>query len=115
MPVLDIRTYKLVPGARADFDRIFREEALPMLERLGIEVVLYGPSTADDDGYCLIRAFSSAAERDELLGAFYGSEEWQRDYAAEVSGLIEAYHAVVVELTPAIEDLQDSRLAPEES
>lgn len=38
MPVLDLRTYKLVPGGGEEFDRIFRERALPMLHRFGIDV-----------------------------------------------------------------------------
>src|SRR6266542_4133877 len=37
--VLDLRTYKLVRGGGEEFDRIFREGALPMLHRFGIEVV----------------------------------------------------------------------------
>jgi len=29
--VLDVRTYQLVPGAREEFDRILREEAMPLV------------------------------------------------------------------------------------
>jgi hypothetical protein len=47
-PVLDLRTYKLVPGWRKTFDDILRERALPMLRRYGTEVVGCGPSLADD-------------------------------------------------------------------
>jgi hypothetical protein len=50
-PVLDIRTYRLVPGGQADFDRILREDALPMLERFGIRVVAAGASVDDADLY----------------------------------------------------------------
>ena len=99
VPVLDLRTYKLVPGARAEFDRLFRESALPMLNRYGIEVVGYGPSVADDDHYYLMRAFASAAHRDEQLGSFYGSVEWRQNYEDAVLALIESYHVVVIELT----------------
>jgi NIPSNAP len=96
--VLDVRTYKLVPGGRGEFDRIFREGALPMLERAGIDVVAYGPSLDDDDdSYCLIRAFASAAERREQLHAFYGSDEWLQNYDDAVMALIESYHVVLIE------------------
>jgi hypothetical protein len=97
--VLDVRTYKLVPGARVAFDRIFREGALPMLERDGIDVVAYGPSLDDDDSYCLIRAFASDAARREQLDAFYGSDEWLQNYDAAVMALIESYHVVLIEQT----------------
>lgn len=95
-PVLDVRTYKLVPGGRSDFDRIFREDSLPMLQRFGIQVVAYGPSLVDDDGYCLIRAFPSAARREDQLDSFYGSDEWRQNYEDAVMALIETYHTVVI-------------------
>jgi NIPSNAP len=102
-PVLDLRTYRLRPGGRHAFDRIFREEALPMLRRAGIRVVGYGPSEADDDHYFLARAFMSRSERDEQLAAFYGSDEWRDKHDERVSALIESYHVVVVPLTPGLD------------
>ena len=51
-PVLDLRTYQLLPGRRETFDYILRERALPMLCRYGIEVVGYAgydPEAADFD------------------------------------------------------------------
>lgn len=103
-PVLDLRTYKLVPGGRDEFDRIFREGALPMLVRDGIQVVGYGPSLSDDDHYYLVRAFPSASSRDEQLGAFYGSDEWREKYQAPVMELIETYHTVVIPWTSELAD-----------
>jgi hypothetical protein len=99
-PVLDIRTYKLGPGGRDEIDRIFRENALPMLHRRGIQVVAYGPSTADADHSYLIRACPSASRREEQLDSFYGSDEWQHNYRVDVMALVESYHVVVVELPP---------------
>lgn len=99
--VLDIRTYKLVRGAGKEFDRIVREGALPMLRRFGIEVVGYGPSIGDGDLYCLMRAFPSAAQREEQLDSFYGSDEWRQNHRDAVLALIETYHTVVIELPQA--------------
>jgi hypothetical protein len=96
-PVLDIRTYRLVPGARDEFDRIFREHAGPLLQRHGIEVVAAGPSLVGDDLYTLIRSFDSLDRRREQLEGFYGSDEWIENYDAAVSALIETYHTVVVQ------------------
>ncbi len=96
--VLDVRTYELVPGGGEAFDRIFRDGALPMLGRFGIDVIGYGPSIADKDRYCLVRAFASPAERAEQLVAFYGSDEWRDKYDDDVMALIESYHTVVIPL-----------------
>jgi hypothetical protein len=98
-PVLDVRTYKLVPGGRAEFDRIFREGALPMLRRFGINVIGYGPSIVDDDGYFLMRSFASTARREEQLGSFYGSDDWRESYEDAVTALIENYHTIVIPLS----------------
>jgi hypothetical protein len=97
-PVLDLRTYKLVPGGRETFDRILRESALPMLRRYEIDVVGYGSSLADNNHYYLARAFPSASTREQRLGAFYGSDEWKQGYETIVSELIETYHTVVIPL-----------------
>ena len=104
--VLDIRTYKLRRGGRKRFDRILREEALPLLQQVGIDVVSFGPSLADDDHYLLVRGFASRAERDEQLAAFYGSEAWHRRFAARVEPLIESYHVVVAH-TAALDIAED--------
>ena len=95
--VLDVRTYRLVPGKRDELDQLFREGALPMLVRHGIDVVAYGASLDDDDSYCLIRAFPSASQRRKQLDAFYGSDEWRQNYADAVMALIESYHVVLIE------------------
>jgi hypothetical protein len=102
--VLDLRTYALVPGGRDEFDRIFREDAFPMLRRAGVQVVGYGPSLADDRHYFLARAFRSVAERERQLSAFYGSDEWRESYESTVTGLIETYHVVVVPLATTTVD-----------
>lgn len=110
--VLDLRTYRLVPGGGERFDRIVREGALPMLQRYGIEVVGYGPSLDDGDLYYLMRAFPSADRREEQLDSFYGSDEWRQNHRESVLALIETYHAVVIQLTPTIGQALMSAIPP---
>lgn len=96
--VLDIRTYRIVPGRREELERLFREYIGPMLERHGIDVVAAGPSVADDDHFTLVRSFASLEERKHQLDGFYGSEEWLERYDGPATELIEAYHVVVLPL-----------------
>ena len=84
--VLDLRTYKLVRGGRRSFDQLFREGALPMLNRHGIRVVGYGPSLVDEDHYYLARAFSSPSSREEQL------EGLQRRVEGELSSIRHGSH-----------------------
>ncbi len=95
--VLDLRTYKLKPGAGEGFDRIFREAALPMMTRFGIDVAVRGCSLEDPDVYYLVRAFSSVEDRDERLDAFYGSAEWRQRYREQVLAMIDSYHVALLE------------------
>jgi len=88
-----------VRGSGEDFDRLFRERALPMLERVGIEVLRYGPSLEDADLYFLMRTFPSVTHRNEQLDAFYGSDEWRQNHRDAVLALIETYHTVLISLT----------------
>jgi len=101
-PVLDLRTYQLVPGGGEDFDRLFRERALPMLERFGIEVLRYGPSLEDADLYFLMRTFSSVTHRNEQLDAFYGSDEWRQNHRDAALALLETYHTLLISLNGQI-------------
>jgi hypothetical protein len=48
--IVEIRTYRLLPGTRDEYDRLFREEALPLLERFEIDVVGAAPSIDDPNG-----------------------------------------------------------------
>lgn len=97
--VLDLRTYRLKPGAGEMFARIFRD-VLPMLTRSGIDVVAHGSSLDDSDLYYLVRSFGSAAERDERLDAFYGSKEWRSGHRDRVLALIEGYHVLLLPAQP---------------
>jgi hypothetical protein len=99
--VLDLRTYKLKPGVGEQFARILADDALPMLERFGIEVAAHGPSLDDADTYYLVRCFGSAAERNERLDAFYGSEEWRRRHRERVLALIDSFHVLLLPAAPA--------------
>jgi hypothetical protein len=108
--ILEIRTYRAVPG-RLD-DLVVRMRAvLPMLSEVGIDVVGLEPSLDDDEGEhaVLIRSFASRADRDRLEEEFYGSDAWRSGPRDGVMGLIESYHTVVLDLPDhAVRALSDA-------
>lgn len=95
---VEIRSYNLKPGTRAEFHRLFLEEALPMLKRWNVDVVAYGSSLHDEDSYYLMRRFDSFAHREESENAFYGSDEWRKGPREAIVSLIKNYTEVVLEL-----------------
>ena len=101
MRVLEIRTYRLLPGTRAEYDRLFREEALPLLRRFEVDVVAAGPSIDDPDGYFLIRSFADLADREQREDRFYSSPEWREGPREAIIEKIEVYTDAVFELDEA--------------
>jgi hypothetical protein len=99
--VLEIRSYNLKPGTRPEFQRLFLDEAFPLLQRWNVDVVAYGPSLHDRDSYFLMRRFDSLAQREESENDFYGSDEWKQGPRESIIALIENYTEIVLELDEA--------------
>src|SRR3972149_9968862 len=95
---VEIRSYNLKPGRRAEFHRLVLEKSLPMLKRWKVDVVAFGPSPHDENSYYLIRAYKSLEERQASQDAFYGSDEWRKGPRDEIVGLIENYTTIVIEM-----------------
>jgi len=107
MRLLEIRSYELKPGTRGEYDRLFREEAAPLLRRFEIDVVAVGPSMGDPNGYFLMRAFDDLDDRARREDAFYSSPEWRDGPRQAVLDCIVTYTDAVVELDEAtIESLR---------
>jgi hypothetical protein len=102
MRILEIRSYELKPGTRDEYDRLFREEAAPLLRRLEIDVVAVGPSAGDPNGYFLMRAFDDFDDRARREDAFYSMPEWRDGPRQAVLDCIVTYTDAVVELDEAI-------------
>ena len=99
--VVEIRTYRLLPGTRDEYDRLFREEALPLLQRFDVDVVAAGPSIDDPNGYFLIRSFADLADREQREDRFYSSPEWREGPREAVIEKIEVYTDAVFDLDEA--------------
>jgi hypothetical protein len=95
---LEIRSYTLTPDTRAEFQRLFMEEAMPLLKRWNVDVVAYGPSLHDENSYYLMRRYDSLAQREESENAFYSSAEWRQGPREAILALIENYTEIVFEL-----------------
>jgi len=95
---VEIRSYNLKPGSRAEFARIASMQVMPMLARRGTDVVRHGPSAHDENTYFLIRVYASLEDRQQRQDAFYGSDEWIRGPRASILELIENFTSLVLEL-----------------
>lgn len=106
--ILEIRSYNLKPGTRAEFHRVATEVVLPMLDRHGMDVVAMKASLVDEDTYVLMRAYADAAERAVSQGSFYGGAVWMEGPREAILACIENYATVVIEASEAtIDGLRD--------
>ena len=97
---VEIRSYNLKPGTRAEFHRVASAESIPMLKRWGVDVVAFGSSPHNGDTYYLIRAYQSLADRQASQDTFYGSAEWRDGPRAAMVAPIVSYTSIVIEMEP---------------
>lgn len=108
---IEIRSYRLKPGAKAEFHRLVSAEAIPLALQWGTDVVAYGPSSADDEGYVLIRAYADTAQLTASQDGFYASDAWRDGPRQRILDLIDEHLSVVVSADEAlIEALRGMRL-----
>ena len=105
--LVEIRSYQLRPGTIDAFDAAVHAEAVPMLRRWGTDVVAFGRSLTEPDGYFLVRSYADLADLTTRQGAFYGSAEWLSGPREAIVSRIETHLSTVLWMTPAaIADLR---------
>jgi len=100
--VIEVRTYRAKPGARARLIELMREKALPLQEKLGMRVLGPFPSLEDDVTFVWLRAFPTIESRDPMKEAFYGGREWLTELESEAMPLLDDYKATLVNDTEGL-------------
>jgi hypothetical protein len=96
--VVEIRAYNLKPSVREEFARLFREQAEPMLERWGVDVIGFGESLHDPNCFYLMRCYRDLEDRETSQNAFYGSAEWRQGPRGAILNCLEGYADTVIAL-----------------
>ncbi len=95
--IVEMRTYKLKPGMRAQFLKIFRSKTIPKHVELGMKIL--GPflSVEDADTFFFMRGFPDLASREPMKAAFYEGDLWKRELENTLMPMIDRYEVVVVD------------------
>jgi hypothetical protein len=95
--IVEMRTYKLKPGMRAQFLEIFRSTSIPKHVELGMMIL--GPflSIEDPDTFFFMRGFPDLASREPMKSKFYEGNLWKRELETVLMPLIDKYEVVVVD------------------
>ena len=110
--LVEIRSYKLKPRSGAAFHELVVTRSLPLLRKWNMEVVAYGPSLDDPDGYFLIRAYDDLEHLRASQQAFYASDDWRNGPRQSIIDLIESdWNAVLWLSCQAIESIRTSTSA----
>lgn len=95
--IIEMRTYKLKPGKRAEFLEIFRTKSVPAHDAIGMKIL--GPflSVEDPDTFFFMRGFPDLASREPMKAQFYEGELWKSELENVLMPMIDKYDVVLVE------------------
>lgn len=98
--IVEVRSYRIKPGRRAEFIQMFETRAIPALHSYGMHI--QGPflDVENPNKLVWLRAFSSLEERDRLKDAFYGSDLWKKELEEIAMPMLDSYDVILCE-TPA--------------
>jgi hypothetical protein len=97
--IVEVRTYKIKPGLRDDFIRVFETRSVPAHLALGMK--LLGPllDLESADTFVFLRAFPSLEDRDQMKAAFYEGDLWKKELESILMPMIDSYSVVLTETT----------------
>jgi len=95
--IVEMRTYKIKPGKRAEFLAIFRAKSIPAHDEIGMKIL--GPflSVEDPDTFFFMRGFPDLASREPMKAQFYEGELWKSELEQALMPMLEKYEVVLVE------------------
>lgn len=108
--IVEVRSYRITPGRRAEFIKFFEERSIPALQSYGMKVV--GPflDVENPNKFVWLRCFPSLEERDRMKEEFYGGDLWKDELEAIAMPMLESYDVILCETTPGsvMDDLTEA-------
>ena len=97
--IVEVRSYRIVPGRRDEFIRFFEERCIPALRDHGMKVV--GPflDVENPNKFAWLRIFPSLAERDRMRDAFYEGPLWKNELESIAMPMLDSYDVILCEAT----------------
>src|SRR6201988_5449179 len=102
--IIEMRTYKIEPGRRAEFLKTFESKARPEHQKIGMKIL--GPflSVENDDTFFWMRAFSDEQSRERMRNEFYEGKLWKEDLEQKLMPILPKYDVVFVEAENGLGD-----------
>jgi hypothetical protein len=102
--IIEMRTYNIKPGLRAEVLNTFEAKVRPEHEKIGMKIL--GPflSIEDDDTIFWMRSFRDRETRERMRNEFYDGQLFQQDLKQNHAPMIEKDNVVVVEVKGGLGD-----------
>ena len=98
--IVEVRSYRIKPGRRAEFIEHFETRAVPAMREYGMKVV--GPllDVENPNKFVFLRSFPSMEERDRMKDAFYEGPVWKNELEAIAMPMLDSYDVILCEASP---------------
>jgi len=98
--IVEVRSYRIKPGRRAEFIEFFEQRSIPALRSQGMQVV--GPflDLENPNKFAWLRCFPSLEERERMRDAFYEGDLWKHELEAIAMPMLESYDVMLCETSP---------------
>jgi hypothetical protein len=97
-PILELRTYTLFPGKRAELIELFEREFVETQEAVGIRVLGQFYDLDDPDRFVWLRGFNDMSARAQSLHAFYNGPIWKAQRDAANATMIDSDNVLLLRL-----------------
>jgi len=95
--IVEVRSYRIKPGRRAEFIEFFETRSIPALRSHGMKIM--GPllDLENPNKFVWLRSFPSLDEREQMKNAFYEGELWKNELEAIAMPMLESYDVIFCE------------------
>jgi hypothetical protein len=95
-PILELRRYALVPGARDTLIELFDREFVEPQEELGMQLLGQFRDLDNPDSFVWLRGFADMEARKRGLEAFYGGPVWRANAAVANATMIDSDNVLLL-------------------
>ena len=98
--IVEVRSYRIKPGKRAEFIEFFQTKAVPALRAHGMKI--QGPmlDLENPNKFVWLRSFPSLEERERMRTEFYEGDLWKNEMEGIAMPMLESYDVILCETAP---------------
>ena len=98
--IVEVRSYRIKPGRRAEFIQPFRNASRACLTGARDESHWPFLDVENPNKFVWLRSFPSLEERDRMKDAFYEGDLWKNELEAIAMPMIDSYDVILCETSP---------------